>query len=230
MFDSTSPTRSPRGEVAADALALLGEGVRPVSASRTQVLPVLAPLRDLLPEGGLRRGSTIGISADHCGGGNTIAMALMAAASMAGSWCAAVGLPDLGPVAADELQIDLRRLAFVPLPGVQWGETVAAVIEGVDVVLLRPPPHVRATVVRRLVARLRDRRAVLIILIDGTDWSEGCDVELRVDHARWVAIGRGEDCLRERLATVTAVGRRSAVRPVCRQLWLPDMSRTVAMA
>ncbi len=189
---------------------------------------MLAPLRGLFPEGGLRRGSTIGVSADRCGGGSTLALALMAAASREGSWCVAVGLPDLGAVAAAELQLDLSRLAVVPWPDVQWGDTVAAAIEGIDVVLLYPPRIVRADMVHRLVARVRDRRAILIVLTDQTGWPEGFDVELRVDTARWVAIGRGEDCLRERLATVTAGGRRSAGRPRCQELWLPEASHAIA--
>jgi hypothetical protein len=170
------------------------------------------------------------ISADEAGGATTLALALVAAASRAGCWCAAVGLPDLGALAADELQLDLTRLALVPWPGVHVAEVTATLIEGVDVVVLRPPPHVRVRQVRRLTARLRDRRAVLIVLASGSTWPEPCDVELQVETARWVAVGPGDDCLRRRLATVTATGRRSADRPRRARLWLPAVSHLVESA
>jgi hypothetical protein len=230
MFDTTPTPRRSEQQIDARTLATLNEQARPISASQTQLLPVLPPLWPLLPERGLRRGSTIGVTAQPCGGGSTLALALVAAASMAGSWCTGVGLPDLGALAADELHLDLRHLAFVPWPGAQWADAVAAAIEGVDVVLLRPPPHVRAHLVRRLVARLRNCRAVLIVLTAGTGWSDSCDVELRVDTARWVSVGWGEDFLRARLAIVTANGRGAANRAVQCQLWLPDKSHAIATA
>jgi hypothetical protein len=227
MFDKTPHRRSPIDPV---ALAKVAERARPVSASQTQLLPVIPPLVELLPERGLRRGSTVMIDADQAGGATTLALALVAAASASGSWCVAIGLPDIGALAAGELNLDLTRLAFVPWPDVRFAQTAATLIEGVDVVLLRPPLHVRPHLVRRLVARLRDRRAVLVVLASASVWPERCDVELRVQTARWVAVGPGDDCLRKRLATVTVTGRRSADRPRRHQLWLPAESGWVESA
>lgn len=194
---------STRQSVDPRTLKALGERVRPIAEARARRLPVTASFRDLLP-GGLRRGTTVGVTADEAGGGTTLALSLVAAASQAGSWCAVVGIPDLGAPAAEQLGVDLNRLVCVPCPGVQWAPAIADLIEGVDVVILRPPPHVKGALVGRLVARLRDRRAVLVVVDEGGRWPESYDVHLRVETARWVSIGPGEDCLRRRLATVSA--------------------------
>jgi hypothetical protein len=216
----------------AGGLAGLRERVRPVSTSRSQLLPVLPALKDVLPEGGLRRGTTLSVTADDGGGGTTLALALVAAASKAGSWCVTVGIDNLGALSAVQ-QLDLSRSAFVSWSGGEWAKVVARLVDGVDIVLLHPPPHVRATQARKLVARLRDRGSVLVILLSGvlqgrsSTWPEPCDLNLHVASARWVGIGPGEDCLRERLATITVQGRRAAGRLRQIQLWLPSASRTV---
>jgi hypothetical protein len=229
MFD-TGPPHGAHRQVDPGVITGLAERARPVAASHTRLLPVTDSLAELLPEKGLRRGSSVMVNADEAGGATTLALGLLRAASAAGSWCVGVGLPDLGGLSLSESNLDLDRVAFVPWPGPHFAETVALLIEGIDIVVLCPPQRVRAQAVRRLMARVRDRRAVLIVLASGATWPEGCDVELRVEAARWVAAGRGGDCLRQRRGTVTAVGRRSANRPVQRQLWLPGESLAVESA
>ena len=216
----------PDGDRARESLALLAERTRPVSSSRTQLLPVAPSLAGLFPDGSLRRGSTIvvtGLAADGgrpgpaggagAGGGISLALALLAAASGAGSWCALVGLPGLGAVAAHDLGIDLARLAVVPRPGTAWAEVTAAVIDGVDLVVLCPPFPPRPAMARRLVARARERRSVLVVMPGRHGWPEHPDVHLRVSDLRWDGVGAGEGYLRRRRMTVTATGRRSAARP-----------------
>ena len=79
---------------------------------------MLPPSRPLLPGGGLRRGATVSVTAAAgVGGATSLALALVAEASRAGSWVAAVGLPSLGLVAADELGVALERLVLVAAPG-----------------------------------------------------------------------------------------------------------------
>ncbi|HUD15946.1 MAG TPA: hypothetical protein VMQ59_01740, partial [Acidimicrobiales bacterium] len=109
--DGTAPV--PR---ARESLALLAERTRPVSSSQTRLLPVAPPLCSLFPDGSLRRGSTVVVTGqdgatvpEGSGGDISVALALVAAASAAGSWCALVGLPGLGAVAAHDLGIDLTR-------------------------------------------------------------------------------------------------------------------------
>lgn len=178
------------------------------------------PLADLFPTGAFERGTTVGITAGPAGGRTTVALALVAAASAAGSWCVVVGLGDLGVVAAHEMGLDLRRVAMVPRPAGQWAAVVAALVEEVDVVLLHAPQRVAGHLARRLAARLRHRRAVLLV-VGAERWPEPCEVTLRVADARWVMVGPGQDCLHHRLAAVTATPRRGDRRPRHAQLWLP---------
>lgn len=219
-----------------ESLALLAERTRPVSSSQTRLLPVIAPLAGLFPDGSLRRGSTIVVTGQdrsgtpEGGGGFSMALALLAAASTAGSWCALVGLPHLGAVAAHDMGIDLARLAVIPRPGAPWAEVTAAMIDGVDLVVLGPPFPPRPAMARRLVARARERRSILVVVPGRSGWPEHPDVHLRVSDMRWEGAGAGEGYLCERRMTVTATGRRSSARPRRRHLWLPSATGAVADA
>ena len=144
----------------------LADRVRPTTPVAGRLLPVPAPLAPLFPDRALRRGTTTTVAGLPGHGATTLALALLAAASQAGSWCAAVGLPDPGVVAAAELGIDLRRVVFVPHPGSGWAEAAGDLLPGVDVVLVRPPGRARQTAARHLSARARERQAALIVLVN----------------------------------------------------------------
>ncbi len=215
------------------SLALLATRTRPVAESRTRLLPVVPPLADLLPEHGLRRGSTVVVGAGRCaagpetGGASALTLALVAAASADGSWCALVGLAGFGAVAAHDLGLDLARTAVVGRPGAAWAEVTAALLDGVDLVVLSPPFPPRPAMARRLVARARQHRSVLLVVAGPRGWPDHPDVHLAVDDLSWDGAGAGEGYLRRRRMTVTATGRRSAGRPRRRQLWLPTAKGAV---
>ena len=81
------------------SLGRLPPGSARTAASQTRLLPVAGPLAPLLPDGGLRRGSVV-----QCDGAGSrrLALALVAEASAAGSWCVFVGATDLGALSAAE--------------------------------------------------------------------------------------------------------------------------------
>jgi len=197
------------GQAAAPELKNLA---RPVSLARERTLPVLPALAGLLPEGGLRRGSTVTVS-----GATSLALALAAGPSQAGSWCAAVGLPSLGLVAAAEVGVVLERFPLVARPGNEWPVVVAALVDAVDVVLVCLPRHVRSGDARRLVAKARDRGAVLLT----TGGELTADVRLSVTNCAWEGLGQGHGRLRARRIDVVATGRGAAARERRVSLWLP---------
>ena len=189
-------------------------------------LPVAAALRPLLPGGCLRRGGTIAVSAGIGSGtsSNTGAVratsllyALLAEASTAGSWCAAVGLPRLGLVAAAEAGVAVHRLALVPHPGPDWVETVGALVDGLDIVVLATPGAVAPQLATRIAARARQRGAVLVAM---GAWP-GADVALEVVRSAWHGLGQGSGRLRRREVEVVVSGRGAAARSRRARLWLP---------
>jgi hypothetical protein len=206
----------------------LGDRVRPATLAQERVLPLLPALADLLGVAGLRRGTTVAVA-----GSASLALALAAGASAEGSWVAAVGLPGIGAVAAAELGIRLPRFALVPDPPPRlWAATVAALVDGFDVVLVRPPARLRPADVRRLATRVRERDAVLVPVLpaDGaaTAWPEAPSLQLTLTAGAWIGPGAGDGHLRARLVEVAVSGRGAAARERTGHLWLPAPDGTVA--
>lgn len=187
-----------------------------------RVLPVAPELSGLLPGRGLRRGSTVAVAtgAASAGGGTSLLLALLAEASRSGSWCAVVGVPSLGALAAAESGLALERLALVPNPGPEWPTVVAALIDGVDLVVMAVPGAISASIASRLVARARQRGSVLVPF---GDWA-GADVTLQVTAGRWEGLGTGHGRLRRREVTVLARGRGAAARPKEVTMWMPGVT------
>jgi len=220
----------------APTLAEVGRIVRPVTLARDRVVPVVPALVDLVPDGGLVRGSVTVIEGV---GATSLALALVAGPSAAGSWTAVVGAPDLGLAAAAEAGVALERLALVaePEPG-DWAGVVAALVGAVDVVVVGPAHRVRAADARRLAARARERGTVLVQLPAGHDRGSAsrtrtgleADLRLRVVESRWQGVGQGHGHVQTRRITVEVGGRRRADRPRRVELWSPDRQGHVSVA
>lgn len=205
------------------ALATLGVAAargRPVATADTRLMGVPGALAGLFPDGGVRRGSTITVGA--AGGGPSLALALAAEVTGSGGWAAAVGIPSLGLVAAAELGVALDRLALIPYPGEQWPTVAAALVDGVDLLVLGPGLRARSADARRLMARARERGAVMV-RIDGAGvaWPESPDLRLQVLGSAWEGLGQGCGRLRGRRVEVSLTGRRAAARERRISLWLP---------
>src|SRR6478752_8822096 len=163
------------------------------------VLPTHPAFASLLPGRGLRPGAAYSL-----GRSVSLLLGLMARPSQDGSWCAVVGMPELGAEAAESLGVDLARLVFVPDPGPRWLAVTATIAEVAPVVAVRPPTRVADGQVSRLAARLRDRGTVL--LVQGA-WPQA-EATLDVGDPQWSGVGRGHGYLAGREVTVTAASRR----------------------
>lgn len=158
-------------------------------------------------------------------GGTSLLLALLSAASRSGSWCAVVGVPALGVLAAAESGIALDRLALVPNPGPEWPTVVAALIDGVDVVVTAVPGPVSGSIASRLAARARQRGSVLVPV---GRW-DGADVTLQIQQGSWEGLGPGRGRLRRRRVTVLARGRGAAARPKEATMWMPGITTPPAV-
>lgn len=237
------------GPVGADLRAELADRVQPTDLARDRRLPVLPAFEALLPASGLRRGVAATVDArPGVAGATSLALALAAGASQAGSWVAAVGLGSLGLAAAAELGVALDRLVLVADPGREragWATVVAALVDGFDVVLVgtgdrgrgggrgrdrsRGAGRLRPGDARRLVARVRERGAVLVA-VGGDLPGERSPLRLTVAASRWEGLGAGWGHLQGRRVVVEAGGRGEASRPRRAELWLPGPGGMVAVA
>lgn len=196
------------------APAVPGRGA-PLGARTAErpALPVPPALAEVLPEG-LRRGAVTQVT-----GSTALVLELVAhvetqrAALGEEPWTAVVGCPTIGLVAAAEAGVVLDRLVLVPEPGAEAATVLAALVDGVDVVVVGDvglPDADR----RRLVARARERGVALVAV---TPWP-GARAVVRVAGVRWRGIGAGEGRLRSRELLVERVeaggARRAHVRVV----------------
>ena len=178
---------------------------------QSRALPTLSALEPLLPGGALKAGAVYSVA-----GSLSLSMAMMAAPSQSGSWCAVIGIPEFGAEAAARIGVDLDRLVLVPDPGDQWLAVTAAMVDIVGVVLTRPPRRTAASGTARLEARLRQRGALMIV--DGA-WPGG-EAALGVVRSEWQGLGSGHGLLSARRLTVSATWRGMGARTT--SIWLPD--------
>lgn len=168
-------------------------------------LPVPHELRDLLPHG-LPRGTVTQVS-------GSAALVLSVLAEACGRvdalgeepWAAVVGHPSIGLLAAERLGVPLERLVLVPDPGDGAAAALAALIDGMDIVVLGDLPLVDADR-RRLTARARERGTVLL---STAPW-RGASAVLRATGVRWRGLGQGTGRVTARELTVERADRTRA--------------------
>ncbi|MBB6568846.1 hypothetical protein [Kribbella sandramycini] len=163
-------------------------------------LPTSPLVTGLLGGAALRAGAVYSVR-----GSTALVMALMAGPSAEGAWCGVVGVPTFGAEAARGLGVDLDRLVLVPDPGPEWLSVVAALVDALTVVVVRPPGEVTPGEAARLAARLRTRGAVLI---STTPWP-GSEARLELESSAWTGLGTGEGLLTTRQATIRVTTRRT---------------------
>jgi hypothetical protein len=175
-------------------------------------LPVAAPFAPLFAEGGLGRGRSIACAGDAA---LSTALGLCAAATRAGSWLAVVGVPQLGVAAALEAGVAVERivLAQPPRASREWITTVAALVEGFDLLVVAPPASLSEHDARRLQSRIAARQSVLVVvdlpaLLAAPSRAFSCDVDVRADTVSWSGIEHGASHITRRTVRVRVGGRR----------------------
>ena len=193
--------------------------LRPVALATSRRLPLAEPWNTFVPGGGLRRGSTVAVQAPTGSGGLSLALSLLSEASTQGHWAAVVGVDDPGVVAIADLGVDLRRVLFVPRPRGAWAESAADLLDGVDLLVVRPPSRPAHGAARRLMERARERAVVLIALGESTSpWPLPADLSFDIIRAQWTTSSR----LDTRSLTVRVAGRGAAVRSTEHVVVLPN--------
>lgn len=209
------PRRDAAARAAARAaLAEIGRRVRPVHAAHERLVVVPGSLGARLPQRGVRRGSVVAVTGEPGAGATTVALTLAAAVTARGEWAAAVDLGGtLGALAAAEAGVALERFAVVRPPGGargladRWAAVVAALLDGVGLVIAELPRSVRTADARRLAARARERAAILVPLARDDAWPAEAALRLHAPGGPW-RIDAG--LLAERTVPVVADGRAAA--------------------
>jgi hypothetical protein len=197
----------PRRDDAARArLHAVAERACPIVTAGERLLPVEGHLGARLPGGGLQRGTTIALDGPLGTGSTTVALTLAAAATSAGEWAAVVDPHGtIGARAAVAAGVELERCAVVRrVPADRWSTVVAALVEGVTVVVATVPLRLRLGDARRLVARARERASVLVAL---GPWPAEAALRLRTGAARWHGLDAGTGLLTVRDLEVRVEGR-----------------------
>ncbi|MFT4656629.1 MAG: hypothetical protein ACJAXA_000548 [Candidatus Aldehydirespiratoraceae bacterium] len=203
-----------KSEALRHVLAALGERVKPVALARDRTMPVAAPFDRLLPEDGLVRGHVM-----SCQGAAATSMAfgLVRDALVAGAWMAVVDVATFGTDAAAEFGIPLERVVRIETgvdssaaTDLEWIDVMGAAVDGFDLVVTRVPAGLtgdhRPAAVRKFIARLQQKGAVVVVL--GASGALAADIELTTAHTVWSGLGDGSGHLRQRVIDIEASGRR----------------------
>ncbi|MFT4297549.1 MAG: hypothetical protein QM582_19270 [Micropruina sp.] len=202
-----------QGDARLESLRRVQGDVRWAGAQSGRRLPVPPALAELLPGGGLTPGSAYSVTP------GALLLALLAEPSREGSWCGAIGLPELGAEAAEQAGLDLGRLALVPRPEERWFSITAALAEVIPVVAVRPGGRVRDADASRLAARLRSSGTVLLV---AGAWPR-VEATLSTSAPRWTGLGAGHGYLTARDVLVSVASKRFPA-PRQARVSLPDGS------
>ena len=113
----------------------------------------------------------------------------------------------------------------------EWVTTVAALVEGFDVLIVAPPASLSASDARRLQTRIMARQAVLIVvelptLSSASSSTFASDLDVHADTVAWSGIEQGGSHITQRTVQVRVEGRRCA-SPRERTITLPCPTSSV---
>jgi hypothetical protein len=167
-----------------------------------RTLPAPSPIAELLPRGGLARGTVVSVS-----GATAVLIGLLASVTAGGSHAAVIGLPNLSLLAAVEQGANLSRIAVVPEPkdSAVAVEAAAILLDGVDLVILGlSGATVAPSRARAVVARARSKGAVL--LVTEGHW-DGVDLRIESQVTGYSGLGDRHGRLTAVQLDVAAAGK-----------------------
>lgn len=187
--------------------------VAPAKVSAIDVIAIPGGIGELLPGGGLERGSVV-----SCRGSAGILAGILAAVTAAGHGAALVGgrHPRIGLLAVYEMGGQLSHLAVIDATGGTPAEVVSVLATGVPVIVLDTPTTVPPAQARTLVSKIRSQRGVLVCT--GRVRGIRADVALDAHPAGYSGMGRGFGRLQEIKVAVEVSGRN--MRPCRSELLL----------
>jgi hypothetical protein len=210
----------PRRDAEARAhLHEVARGAAPVVLARDRAVPLAGVLGDLVPGGTVARGSVLRVTGRPGAGATTVGFELAAAVTALGEWAALVDVDaTFGPLAAADVGVALERFAVVRrVPPARWATVVAALLDGVSLVLADVPRGVGLGDARRLEARARERESVLVVAESGgAAWPGGVTYTLHATGSAWEECAPslvGGGLLATRRLGVEVEGRGAAARP-----------------
>jgi RecA/RadA recombinase len=199
-------------------LGALGAKVATVQLAGERRLAIGGELGAVLADG-VQRGSVVTVGGPAGAGVTRTAFELAASVTAAGEWVAFVGDRTLGLAAAAEMGVELERAAVVhDVPDGRWPVVVGALLDGMTMVVAVVPPRLALGDARRLLARARERRAVLVVLEaaplarTGT-WPAEAAVRVHVQGTSWQGLDAGGGLLSSCTAHIDVEGR-GALQPV----------------
>jgi hypothetical protein len=191
--------------------------VQPFVAARDRAISVAGPLGALLPGGGVRRGATVAVDGATGAGVTSVTLTLAAAVTATGEWAAVIDpYGTIGARAAEAAGVSLDRFAVVRrCPADRWSTVVAALLDGVALVAVTMPPRLRAGDARRLIARARERAAVLVAV---GPWPVEATLRLYAEASTWSGLGEGNGLLDTRDLHVRVEAKGAPARGQVRAL------------
>lgn len=159
---------------------------RPATMASDRVLPLCEPWLSAVNDHGIRRGAYVAVIARSGTGGLSVLWHFLAPLTQQGYWVGVIGVDDPGVLAMSEYGIDIQRVLFVPRPGDGWADIAGDFLEGLDVVVVRAPGRPASAVGRRLTARAREQRAVLVSVSEPhAQWTSAPDLSLSLRSSTW---------------------------------------------
>ncbi|MEU4360326.1 hypothetical protein [Promicromonospora sp. NPDC023987] len=146
-----------------------------------------SPLIELLPDGDLPIGAAMTVR------DSASLMVWLLGAVQRDRWVALVGWPELSPVALTEAGVDLEHVVVVPDVRGHAAAVLAALLDGVEIVVVGPRTATTASERRRLLARARQRATTIL---SPARWEDAALV-LAVEQTSWSGPDRGNHWLRE---------------------------------